>query len=145
MWQLILTPLLTDTALPVFPALSLLHQASMADLNVVDFVFADPLLHSSGLDVSREEIVTQLSSVGFTDEMLGMIITSLSGGWKMKLALARAMLMKVGCRASIFIIPQCTSRRCYLLPIAAYLQQICSTILTVTSVHWVYPPTVASI
>lgn len=71
-------------------------QASMADLNVVDFVFADPLLHSSGLDVSREEIVTQLSSVGFTDEMLGMIITSLSGGWKMKLALARAMLMKVG-------------------------------------------------
>lgn len=70
-------------------------QASLADLNVVDFVFADPLLHSSGLDVSREEIVTQLSSVGFTEEMLEMVITSLSGGWKMKLALARAMLMKV--------------------------------------------------
>lgn len=70
-------------------------QASMADLNVVDFVFADPLLHSSGLDVSREEIVTQLSSVGFTQDMLAMVITSLSGGWKMKLALARAMLMKV--------------------------------------------------
>jgi elongation factor 3 len=70
-------------------------QASLADLNVVDFVFADPLLHSSGLDVSREEIVTQLTSVGFTQEMLEMVITSLSGGWKMKLALARAMLMKV--------------------------------------------------
>jgi ATPase subunit of ABC transporter with duplicated ATPase domains len=57
------------------------------------------LLYASGLDVTREEITTQLSSVGFTDEMLEMIITSLSGGWKMKLALARAMLMKVrrGC------------------------------------------------
>jgi ATPase subunit of ABC transporter with duplicated ATPase domains len=50
---------------------------------------------AAGLDVTREEITTQLSSVGFTDEMLEMIITSLSGGWKMKLALARAMLMKV--------------------------------------------------
>jgi elongation factor 3 len=45
--------------------------------------------------VSREEITTQLSSVGFTPDMLEMVITSLSGGWKMKLALARAMLMKV--------------------------------------------------
>jgi elongation factor 3 len=70
-------------------------QASLADLNVVDFVFADPLLHSGGLDVSREEIVKQLSAVDFTDDMLEMVITSLSGGWKMKLALARAMLMKV--------------------------------------------------
>jgi elongation factor 3 len=69
-------------------------QASLADLNVVDFVFADPLLHSSGLDVSREAITTQLTAVGFTQDMLGMVITSLSGGWKMKLALARAMLMK---------------------------------------------------
>jgi ABC-type dipeptide/oligopeptide/nickel transport system ATPase subunit len=89
----------------------------MADLNVVDFVFADPLLHSSGLDVSREEIITQLTSVGFTQEMLEMVITSLSGGWKMKLALARAMLMKVSagtlvskrivcddvCRAALFV------------------------------------------
>ena len=64
-------------------------QASHADLNVVDFVFADELLHSGGLDVSREEIEAQLTSIGFTEEMLTMVITSLSGGWKMKLALAR--------------------------------------------------------
>jgi elongation factor 3 len=44
--------------------------------------------------VSREEIESQLTSVGFTPAMLEMVITSLSGGWKMKLALARAMLMK---------------------------------------------------
>ena len=35
-----------------------------------------------------------LSSVGFTDEMQASAVASLSGGWKMKLALARAMLMK---------------------------------------------------
>lgn len=69
-------------------------QASLADLNVVDFVFADPLLHTGGLDVTREEIEAQLTGIGFTQEMLAMVITSLSGGWKMKLALARAMLMK---------------------------------------------------
>lgn len=57
------------------------------------------VLRPVGLDVTREEITTQLSSIGFTDEMLETVITSLSGGWKMKLALARAMLMKVrlGC------------------------------------------------
>ena len=35
-----------------------------------------------------------LGSVGFTDEMQASAVASLSGGWKMKLALARAMLMK---------------------------------------------------
>ncbi|KAI8465050.1 MAG: elongation factor EF-3 [Monoraphidium minutum] len=69
-------------------------QASHADLNVVEFVFVDPLLHSGGLDVTREEIEAQLTAIGFTQEMLTMVITALSGGWKMKLALARAMLMK---------------------------------------------------
>jgi hypothetical protein len=37
---------------------------------VVDFVFADPLLHSGGLNVSREEIEAQLTAVGFTPAML---------------------------------------------------------------------------
>lgn len=61
--------------------------------------------------MTREQITEQLSAVGFTDEMLEMVITSLSGGWKMKLALARAMLMKVcvyvcgggGCRLGSFM------------------------------------------
>lgn len=69
-------------------------QAALADLNVVDFVFADPMLHSAGLDISREEIDAKLKELGFTDLMCTSVITSLSGGWKMKLALARAMLMK---------------------------------------------------
>ena len=35
-----------------------------------------------------------LASVGFTPDMQQQPVASLSGGWKMKLALARAMLMK---------------------------------------------------
>ena len=42
----------------------------------------------------RDEVSRVLSSVGFTDEMQASAVASLSGGWKMKLALARAMLMK---------------------------------------------------
>eukprot|EP00128_Syssomonas_multiformis_P003090 Colp12_sorted_trinity150504_noHs@15451 len=65
-------------------------QASEAELSVVDFLLNDSLLSS----MPRAEVVTQLSSVGFTDDMQKQAVGSLSGGWKMKLELARAMLMK---------------------------------------------------
>ncbi|THH06872.1 hypothetical protein EW146_g9482 [Bondarzewia mesenterica] len=42
----------------------------------------------------EKEIVETLASVGFSDERQQHVIGSLSGGWKMKLALARAMLFK---------------------------------------------------
>jgi len=64
-------------------------QASEADLNVVDFVCNDPEL----ADTSRNEVVETLTSVGFDDELRAKAVGSLSGGWKMKLELARAMLM----------------------------------------------------
>ncbi|KIM49648.1 hypothetical protein M413DRAFT_60157 [Hebeloma cylindrosporum] len=44
--------------------------------------------------VSQEEVIETLASVGFSDERQAQAIGSLSGGWKMKLALARAMLFK---------------------------------------------------
>lgn len=71
-------------------------QGELADLNVVEYVFADPRLK----DEPREEVIRVLSSVGFTDSMQKAGVTSLSGGWKMKLALARAMLT----RADIFLL-----------------------------------------
>ena len=43
-------------------------------------------------DRDVKEIEETLESVGFTSEMRQKPIASLSGGWKMKLALARAML-----------------------------------------------------
>lgn len=56
-----------------------------ADTSVVDFVF-------EGDVGTREVIVAKLKEFGFSDEMIAMPIASLSGGWKMKLALARAVL-----------------------------------------------------
>ena len=61
-----------------------------SDTNVVDYVIA-----TAGENVgTKEEVSKQLNEFGFTDEMVSMPITSLSGGWKMKLALATAVLRK---------------------------------------------------
>lgn len=68
------------------------NQGEDADLSILEFVSKDPELAAAG----KERISHVLSEVGFTagpggrqEEKVG----SLSGGWKMKLALARAMLM----------------------------------------------------
>lgn len=56
-----------------------------AETSVLDFVFAG--------DVGTKDVITaKLQEFGFSDEMIAMPISSLSGGWKMKLALARAVL-----------------------------------------------------
>ncbi|EKM51657.1 uncharacterized protein PHACADRAFT_261922 [Phanerochaete carnosa HHB-10118-sp] len=62
---------------------------SEADTSVLEFIVAD-----TRIQASREETVEALASVGFSDERQAQPIGSLSGGWKMKLALARAMLFK---------------------------------------------------
>ncbi|KAL8690097.1 MAG: hypothetical protein Q9218_004383 [Villophora microphyllina] len=68
------------------------NQGEDADLSILEFISKDPELAAAG----KERISTVLAEVGFTagpggrqEERVG----SLSGGWKMKLALARAMLM----------------------------------------------------
>jgi elongation factor 3 len=68
------------------------NQGEDADLSIIEFVAKDPELAATG----RERISEVLSEVGFTDGPEGrqqQKVGSLSGGWKMKLALARAMLM----------------------------------------------------
>ncbi|KIP10266.1 hypothetical protein PHLGIDRAFT_85208 [Phlebiopsis gigantea 11061_1 CR5-6] len=62
---------------------------SEEDTSVLEFIVSDKRLQAT-----REEIIESLASVGFTDERQSQPIGSLSGGWKMKLALARAMLFK---------------------------------------------------
>lgn len=64
-------------------------QASEAELPVIEFMFCDDELKNT----PRQEVIDTLLSVGFTDEMQALPVGSLSGGWKMKLELARAMLM----------------------------------------------------
>ena len=68
------------------------NQGEDADLSILEFVSKDPELAKTGQD----RISEVLSEVGFTTGPQGrqqQKVGSLSGGWKMKLALARAMLM----------------------------------------------------
>ncbi|THH15653.1 hypothetical protein EW146_g4862 [Bondarzewia mesenterica] len=62
---------------------------SEADTSVLQFILSDERILTS-----ETETVETLASVGFSDERQQQAIGSLSGGWKMKLALARAMLFK---------------------------------------------------
>ena len=65
-------------------------QASDADTKIIDLMANDPKLSKH----SREKIADTLTSVGFTTSTQNDLIGSLSGGWKMKLALARGILME---------------------------------------------------
>ena len=59
------------------------------DTPALQFILADKRILAE-----EEEIIDALASVGFNKERQKSAIGSLSGGWKMKLALARAMLFK---------------------------------------------------
>ena len=59
------------------------------ETSVLEFILRDKRILAN-----KEEVIETLASVGFSDERQGQGIGSLSGGWKMKLALARAMLFK---------------------------------------------------
>ncbi|KAJ9218858.1 hypothetical protein DTO027B5_8965 [Paecilomyces variotii] len=69
------------------------NQGEDADLSILEFVAKDPEIAAVG----TEHISEVLCEFGFTSGPEGrqsQKVGSLSGGWKMKLALARAMLMK---------------------------------------------------
>ncbi|KAI0344650.1 hypothetical protein BDW22DRAFT_1326329 [Trametopsis cervina] len=63
-------------------------QGEDTSLSIIDFIASDKQLAS----VPRERIRQQLIEVGFDDERQADMVGGLSGGWKMKLELARAML-----------------------------------------------------
>lgn len=80
------------------------NQGEDADLSILEFCVKDPELVSQG----RGRISEVLSEVGFTSGPEGrqsQKVGSLSGGWKMKLALARAMLM----RADVLLLDEPTN------------------------------------
>ncbi|WWD02682.1 hypothetical protein V865_000723 [Kwoniella europaea PYCC6329] len=64
-------------------------QGEDTSIGILDFISADPKLAKK----TRDEISAMLLSVGFSDEKQRDPVASLSGGWKMKLELARAMLI----------------------------------------------------
>ncbi|KAF9949342.1 hypothetical protein BGZ65_007401 [Modicella reniformis] len=64
-------------------------QGDQGLMSIVDFVASDVKLANT----ARQDVINALLSVGFTENMQKNMVSSLSGGWKMKLELARAMLM----------------------------------------------------
>ena len=60
--------------------------SSEEESSVVDYVFNDPVVQAATAP-TREQVVETLASVSFTEQLLASPINSLSGGWKMKLAL----------------------------------------------------------
>ncbi len=80
------------------------NQGEDADLSILEFTSKDPELASEG----PERVSAVLEQVGFTAGPNGrqsQKVGSLSGGWKMKLALARAMLM----RADVLLLDEPTN------------------------------------
>jgi elongation factor 3 len=62
--------------------------AEHAELLAIDYVKTDAMLQ----DTSVKDINDMLLSVGFTQAMIESPVSTFSGGWRMKVALARAML-----------------------------------------------------
>merc|ERR1711937_894180 len=70
-------------------------QGEQSHLSCVDYVAIDPSIEAMGIEKSKIREV--LGTVGFVDDGKAKpnhAVSTLSGGWRMKLALARAMLQK---------------------------------------------------
>ncbi|KAF2861622.1 ABC transporter domain-containing protein [Piedraia hortae CBS 480.64] len=70
------------------------HDLDAADTEMTVMEWTVMKLKQSGVDLSDDEVRKTLVEFGFVPEQLDGPITALSGGWKMKLALARAVFVK---------------------------------------------------
>lgn len=67
------------------------HDLDSADTELTTIDWTMKKLAEVGIKTSQADVEKQLGEFGFTPEMTSGAITALSGGWKMKLALARAV------------------------------------------------------
>jgi len=70
-------------------------QGEQSHLSCVDYVAVDPKIQA--MNIEKSKIREVLGTVGFTDDGKAKpdhAVSTLSGGWRMKLALARAMLQQ---------------------------------------------------
>jgi elongation factor 3 len=67
------------------------HDLDSADTEMTTIDWTMKKLEEAKVDVSREEVEKRLNEFGFSPAMISGEITALSGGWKMKLALCRAV------------------------------------------------------
>lgn len=67
------------------------HDLDAADTEMTTIEWTTKKLEEAKVEVSKEELHKRLLEFGFTEQMINGEIVSLSGGWKMKLALCRAV------------------------------------------------------
>ncbi|RKF64481.1 Elongation factor 3 [Erysiphe neolycopersici] len=67
------------------------HDLDSADTELTTIDWTMKKLAEVGIDTPQAEVEKQLGEFGFSSDMTNNLITALSGGWKMKLALARAV------------------------------------------------------
>lgn len=70
------------------------HDLDAADTEMTTIGWTMKKLAEAKVDISEESVVEGLREFGFNDAMIQGEITALSGGWKMKLALCRAVFEK---------------------------------------------------
>jgi elongation factor 3 len=81
-------------------------QGELSHLSCIDYVFEDPAIQALGIE--KQAVQDILATVGFTQDGKAKpnhAVSTLSGGWRMKLALARAMLQ----RADILLLDEPTN------------------------------------
>eukprot|EP00854_Cymbomonas_tetramitiformis_P018033 gene18033-21477_t len=100
-------------------------QGHQGEMSVLEFVLDEPILKEMG--TTREDVLKELTHFQFTMEMIEGPITALSGGWKMKLALGRAMLQK----ADILLLDEPTNHMD--VKNVAWLETYLNNLETVTS------------
>lgn len=67
------------------------HDLDSADTEMTTIDWTMKKLAEAKVETSQEDVEKRLVEFGFTPEMIAAPITALSGGWKMKLALCRAV------------------------------------------------------
>jgi len=70
------------------------HDLDSEDTEMTTIDWTMKKLGEAGVTTSQADVEKQLGEFGFNPEMTSNLITALSGGWKMKLALARAVFEK---------------------------------------------------
>ncbi|KAI0261724.1 hypothetical protein BC834DRAFT_426026 [Gloeopeniophorella convolvens] len=95
-WQSMLMCAIANGQVEAFPSLmrsarscGARHRWFQGDTSVLTFILTDKRILAD-----EQEVIEALASVGFNDERQRSAIGSLSGAWKMKLALARVMFFK---------------------------------------------------
>ncbi|KAG8161084.1 hypothetical protein KVR01_009348 [Diaporthe batatas] len=67
------------------------HDLDAADTEMTTIEWTMKKLEEAKVSATEADVRARLNEFGFTDYMINGLITSLSGGWKMKLALCRAV------------------------------------------------------